>query len=510
MQKRAPTLSNILVIVLFALSCFGLLLFLWEAFGGPVPLKPQGYRFTVAFPRTLALANQADVRISGVNVGHVVNLTLDKDGRTHATIEVASRYAPVHSDIHAILRQKTLLGETYVQLIPGSKNAPRLRDGAQLANSQVEQAVTLDDILSAFDPQTRSAFQVWMQNLAVGFNGRGSDINASFATLDPFVNDSNRLVQILTSQKGAVTGLVHNTGVVFSALAGRDHELRGLITNGERTFHAAAQSSQAFADAFRLFPAFERNSQTALRSLDSFSTDASPLLDQLRPFEQQLAPTLQTVKRFSPDFNNLLTGFGPLTRASKRGLPAFSRGLNLLTPVLGQVTPVLHNLDPFLQYAGEYVPELQAFFANVTAASEAHDTNSNNPTGPQQHYLRGTQVLSPDGLSVYAHRTGVDRSNPYFQPGAFNSLASGLPVFNNSACGNPVPSVSGPANATVSQDIINQLTQLQVALDPRYPAGSRRPDNIINTVPAPSCNPQNPFTFNGQTSQYPHVTYTGK
>ena len=40
MQKRAPTLGNMLVIILFALSCFGLLLFLWESFGGPVPLKP--------------------------------------------------------------------------------------------------------------------------------------------------------------------------------------------------------------------------------------------------------------------------------------------------------------------------------------------------------------------------------------------------------------------------------------------------------------------------------------
>ena len=71
MQKRAPTLGNILVIILFVLSCFGLLMFLWESFGGPLPLKPKGYRFTAAFPRTLALAEQSDVRISGVNIGHV-------------------------------------------------------------------------------------------------------------------------------------------------------------------------------------------------------------------------------------------------------------------------------------------------------------------------------------------------------------------------------------------------------------------------------------------------------
>ncbi len=118
MQKRAPTLGNLLVIVLFVLSCFGLLMFLWESFGGPLPLKPKGYRFTVAFPRSFALAEESDVRISGVEVGHVVSLALGKDGRTHATLEVAGRYAPIRANMHAILRQKTLLGETYVQLDP--------------------------------------------------------------------------------------------------------------------------------------------------------------------------------------------------------------------------------------------------------------------------------------------------------------------------------------------------------------------------------------------------------
>ncbi len=121
MQKRAPTLGNILVIILFTLSCFGLLLFLWESFGGPVPLKPKGYQFTVAFPRSLALAEQSDVRISGVDVGHVVALKLGGEGRTIATVELSSQYAPIRDDMHAILRQKTLLGETYVQLIPESK-----------------------------------------------------------------------------------------------------------------------------------------------------------------------------------------------------------------------------------------------------------------------------------------------------------------------------------------------------------------------------------------------------
>ena len=31
--------------MIFAFSCFGLLLFLWLSFGGSIPLKPKGYRF---------------------------------------------------------------------------------------------------------------------------------------------------------------------------------------------------------------------------------------------------------------------------------------------------------------------------------------------------------------------------------------------------------------------------------------------------------------------------------
>ena len=45
MQKQAPTIGRLLVMVGFALSCFGLLLFLWLAFGGAIPLKPKGYQF---------------------------------------------------------------------------------------------------------------------------------------------------------------------------------------------------------------------------------------------------------------------------------------------------------------------------------------------------------------------------------------------------------------------------------------------------------------------------------
>ena len=504
MQKRAPTLGNMLVIILFVLSCFGLLLFLWESFGGPVPLKPKGYRMTVSFPASLALAEQSDVRISGVNVGHVVALNTGHIGRTRAELEISQKYAPIRANMHAILRQKTLLGETYVQLIPeeGGHKGPFLPDNGQLADSNVEPSVTLDGILSAFDPKTRRDFQIWQEALAEGTNGRGEQINAGFSQINPFVQHTNTLVGLLDSQEGAVRALVKNTGVVFNALGSRDHQLEGLIVNGERTFHAAAEASQAFAETWRLLPAFQRKGRTALKELDRFSADVSPFLDEFKPVERKLSSLLSAAKPFAPQFDNFLTSLGPLTKAAKKGLPAVGKTLDLTTTQLENFRPVLHNFDPFLQYLGQYIPELQAFFANLTAATQAHGGNTNTPGATnQQHYLRIMNVLNPQGLAVYPERVGTDRANPYFKPGAFRSIANGgLQVFSNSACSNPTPSVSGPPNEAISQSLIEQIIQFKVANAPETP----------NSVPAPGCVQQGPFTFNGFTGQFPHAVYGGK
>jgi phospholipid/cholesterol/gamma-HCH transport system substrate-binding protein len=532
MQKRAPTLANILVIVLFALSCFGLLLFLWDSFGGPVPLKPKGYRFTVQLSRTLALAEESDVRISGVDVGHVVSLATHANGTTDVTVEMDHQYAPIASNYRMILRQKTLLGETFIELFPpgtagqapgggpgeqevsgggGRQNVAAgssqsqvgaghpIPDGGSLATSQVDPAVTLDDVLSALDPKTRAGFKAWQRALAVATNGRGEQINSGFAELEPFVEGANKLFTILASQEGAVRAVVHNTGVLFDALTERDHQFRGLLVNGERTFHALAASSAQWAEAFRLLPAFEHGATATLREFDSLATAASPVLEESKAWERELTPLLEGVQAFTPDFNNLLTNLGPFNRASKKGLPALEQVLKQFTPLLGNVTPSLRNFEPFLKYVGEYVPELQALFANAAAATQAHDKNSDTANGQIQHYLRALNTVSPEGLAVYSQRIGTNRANPYFHTGAMRLLGSGgLQVFSTAACANSAPSANPEtANETVPKSLIEQLIADHVVNGPK---------STTNEVGAPACTQQAPFTWEGATSQFPRVT----
>ncbi|HWX52593.1 MAG TPA: hypothetical protein VNY34_04830, partial [Solirubrobacteraceae bacterium] len=67
-------------------------------------------------------------------------------------------------------------------------------------------------------------------------------------------------------------------------------------------------------------------------------------------------------------------------------------------------------------------------------------------------------------------------------------------------CANSAPSVSGPPNEVISEEIINQIQVFKVANKPGSP----------NEVAAPACLQQGPFSFNGHSSQFPHVVYEGK
>ena len=133
MNKQAPSVGRILTMLAFAGSCVGLLIYLWLSFGGATPFAGQGYLLKAEFPSAVELATQADVRISGVSVGKVISVSMDQHtGLTKAVMRIDSRYVPRPADTRALLRAKTLLGETYIELTPGSQHGPKLADGAEL------------------------------------------------------------------------------------------------------------------------------------------------------------------------------------------------------------------------------------------------------------------------------------------------------------------------------------------------------------------------------------------
>src|SRR4051812_39527381 len=359
---------------------------MWITFGGSSPLKPKGYEVEANFPEATLLAQTGDVRISGVPVGRVTKM--ERDGnRTRVTMQIKSRYAPLPSDTRAMLRLKTLFGETYVELTPGTPTAARLADGGLLPNSQVQPSVELDEVLKTFKPRTRAAFQTWLQSQANAIEGRGTDINVGLASLPGFVGSADKLLVTLDAQSAAVRRLVASTGDFFGAISQREGELRGLVTDANHLFQTTAARNQDLADVFRELPRFEREATLTLPQLSAFARRARPVVKRLQPAATQADPLFADVARLSPQFDGFFARLNEIVAASKPGLPAFDRILAGVPGLLESFQPFLRNANPVLDYIGINKREVTALFANVAAASEIHD-QKNERTSKEVHFLR--------------------------------------------------------------------------------------------------------------------------
>src|SRR5581483_10149991 len=132
MLTRAPSRRRMILSLLFALACVGLTIAAYTSFGGSVPFGPRGYRLGVMLPDAENLVDGSDVEIAGVTIGHVVDIQR-RGNYALATMQIRPRYVPIRQDATAIVRTKTLLGETYIELAPGTGTAPPVFDGGTLS-----------------------------------------------------------------------------------------------------------------------------------------------------------------------------------------------------------------------------------------------------------------------------------------------------------------------------------------------------------------------------------------
>jgi len=433
MQKQAPSLGRILAMVVFAMSCFGLLLYLWLAFGGPVPLKPQSYRLEAAFPEAATLAQEADVRIAGVTVGKVKTKELnDEDGTirpsTLVELEIQDEYAPVPQNTKAILRQKTLLGETYVELTPGS-SGEALPDGGRLSDAQVEPTVELDEIYQAFDKPTRQAFRAWIKNSAGAIKGgTGQYLNDAIGNLEGFAVDGADILEVLDEQGKGLRQLIKNTGVTFKALNERANGLHDLIVNSNNVFEATASRDDALAETFRIFPTFLDESKLTLSRLQAFANDTRPLVQDLRPVAADLGPTVRDLGDLAPDLEKLFNDLDPLIDVSNKNLPEAVRFLDCARdgercPAGGDAPGLfeglnvfLEELNPFLAYVN-YMQEPLAVF--ISSGSATLNGRYEGVDG-EGHLLPQYGINNSRSLGAATTRPNYERGNAYGAPNYLN------------------------------------------------------------------------------------------
>jgi virulence factor Mce-like protein len=234
----------------------------------------------------------APVRIAGVNVGKVTKVQSDpEDEAARVKMELKDEALPLHKDATLKVRPRILLeGNFFVDLSPGSASGTELDDGSTLPVTQTSTSVTLPQVLSVLDRDTRDDLRVLLSELATGLNGGGARaLNRAIPSFAPayrlgaITNDALLGEQPTKDLRRVLRGQQR----VAAALSDNPEALKALVTDLNTTAGAFARQDAALAASVPALRDTLREGYPALGALNA-------ALPTLRAFSKEALPGVRS------------------------------------------------------------------------------------------------------------------------------------------------------------------------------------------------------------------------
>jgi phospholipid/cholesterol/gamma-HCH transport system substrate-binding protein len=433
-QRSAPQIA---VLALFTAVCLAVFVYLYHDAGGSLSFN-TAYTVSAVIPDAQNLVPDSDVRLAGVKIGQVSGITPDGiDAKI--TMQLGGLGGPVHRNASVQLRTKTLVGESYLSLDPGSASSPALRTGATLPLANSDEATTIDQVLSTLDAPTRRALQEDLRGLGRGVNGRGMDLNAIVGDLLPTLQSTGTVTDVINEQHDELGRIVAQTSQLLQAFADRTADVRTLAVDARATAEAVAARDDSLEATFRALPGLLVQARSSLGRLQGFSYDALPVIENLTVVAADLRPVVHDLRPAAVAARAAVVQLTPFVRAANPLLGQLTPAAKALSPSVDSVGQLLRQANPALAYLARYRTELISFFANQGAFASGHDAAGNYARVHDEVSQQSLTVFTPaeqqvinalvkaGGLTEFSHES----ENPYPQSGTAGTpqpFSGGYPV----------------------------------------------------------------------------------
>jgi phospholipid/cholesterol/gamma-HCH transport system substrate-binding protein len=293
-------MAQALKVGIFATICLVILAVLVWKIEDLNPFKPKGQRIAALFDSVAGLDDKATVRIAGVRVGQVDGVVLD--GRRARVSLLLERQVNLPAGTIARVASLGLLGEKYIELVPGPEGGPPLAPNAVLPGetppSFDEAMAKLNKIGDSIQQMTGSLaggdlggslnrlmgdlqatseqirLMVMENRVALSSTIRNADAASAILAreLPRLAEQMNRTMSqiegILAENRGNVAGSTENIRTVTSKLQTSVDNLNKIsdkIANGEGTIGKLVNSDEAYNEVVSTLDSI----QTGVQSLSS-------------------------------------------------------------------------------------------------------------------------------------------------------------------------------------------------------------------------------------------------
>jgi phospholipid/cholesterol/gamma-HCH transport system substrate-binding protein len=187
---------------------------------------PDGTRVSALFDRTVGLYSGSSVRVLGIKVGEITDVTPQGD-----VVRVDMRVdsgVQIPADAVALVVAPSLVSDRYVQLTPAYDSGPVMASGTVIPKGHTATPMEIDDLYGSLDELSTSlgpnganangALSNLLDTAASNLDGNGKNLGDT-------VTELANLARTLDDSKGDLFATVRNLQAFTTALADSDSQL---------------------------------------------------------------------------------------------------------------------------------------------------------------------------------------------------------------------------------------------------------------------------------------------
>ena len=268
-----------------------------------LPVIGGGTTYTAETRGAVGLKADDSVRIGGVKVGKVEDVTLDGQ-KVKVTFRVKDAF--VGDQSQAAIKMQTLLGQKYLS-VESKGSAPR--DPSKPMTEDTAQSVFLD-VQDAFSGLSDRVHEVNTDELAQSFETLSDTFKDTPANVRSSLNGLSRLSKTISSRDTQLAQLLNNTKQITRTLSDRDAQVEKLLGDGSSLLKEIQLRKQAIDN---LLTSTQSLSKQLNGLIDDNNAQLKPVLTQLNQVttmlqrnQTSLAKGIQAMAPFARVFNNAL------------------------------------------------------------------------------------------------------------------------------------------------------------------------------------------------------------
>ena len=416
MRRHQPRVSRfaagIIGIVVVAAACYLI-------FGGALPFSGSPFVLKAVSTSETQLHIPSPVRIAGVDVGEVVSVThIQGSSAGLITMDINKNGLPIHANATAAIRSRIFLeGNFYVDLAPGTPNAPVLSSGSTLPAANTSGPVQLDRVLAALTLDARTNLQTLLQGIGASLNTTGTPAeNASQDVITRNLTGGQALNRSLDYSTGAFRG----SAIVNEGLLGtQPHDLSKVVEGNSEVFRGFANSGQQLASFVHTFNATMATLASRQQQLSQTIGLLPPLLRQTESADSALDASFGPTQQFAREFLPGVKQLGPTITVA---LPWIAQATALVSP--SELGGLLKYLTPAVQNTSSTIGATKSL---LTGSNELAKCFTHNliPTGnefvqdpPVTTGLQLYQELFQSAVGIAGASGNFDGNGRYVRSGA--------------------------------------------------------------------------------------------